>query len=94
MSTQDIVQKLWSLCDVLRDDGITYHRCVNELALLVFLKPAANSSPKTPPTNPLLLERIRAERATVALFRRTRTKASQLDRAAAAFRALATEHQQ
>ena len=22
MTTQDIVQKLWNLCDVLRDDGI------------------------------------------------------------------------
>ncbi len=24
MSTQDIVQKLWNLCNILRDDGITY----------------------------------------------------------------------
>ena len=28
MSTQDIVQKLWNLCNVLRDDGITYHQYV------------------------------------------------------------------
>jgi len=39
-STQDIVQKLWSLCDILRDDGITYHQYVTELTLLLFLKMA------------------------------------------------------
>ncbi|MCB1192088.1 MAG: SAM-dependent DNA methyltransferase [Leptospiraceae bacterium] len=40
MVTQDIVQKLWSLCDILRDDGITYHEYVTELTLLLFLKMA------------------------------------------------------
>ena len=25
MTTQEIVSKLWNLCNVLRDDGITYH---------------------------------------------------------------------
>ena len=40
MSTQNIVQKLWSLCDILRDDGITYHQYVTELTLLLFLKMA------------------------------------------------------
>jgi type I restriction enzyme M protein len=39
-STQNIVQKLWSLCDILRDDGITYHQYVTELTLLLFLKMA------------------------------------------------------
>src|SRR5437879_1025983 len=39
-TTQDIVQKLWSLCDILRDDGITYHQYVTELTLLLFLKMA------------------------------------------------------
>ena len=34
----NIVQKLWSLCDILRDDGITYHQYVNELTYLLFLK--------------------------------------------------------
>jgi len=37
-STQDIVQKLWNLCHVLRDDGITYHEYVTELTFLLFLK--------------------------------------------------------
>jgi type I restriction enzyme M protein len=30
-STQDIVQKLWNVCHILRDDGITYHEYVMEL---------------------------------------------------------------
>ena len=37
-NTQDIVQKLWNLCHVLRDDGITYHEYVTELTFLLFLK--------------------------------------------------------
>ena len=37
-STQDIVQKLWNLCNVLRDDGITYLQYVTELTYLLFLK--------------------------------------------------------
>ncbi|MBA4191192.1 MAG: SAM-dependent methyltransferase [Planctomycetaceae bacterium] len=36
--TQDIVAKLWGLCHVLRDDGITYHQYVTELTYLLFLK--------------------------------------------------------
>jgi type I restriction enzyme M protein len=38
--TREIVQKLWSLCHVLRDDGITYHQYVTELTYLLFLKMA------------------------------------------------------
>jgi N-6 DNA Methylase/HsdM N-terminal domain len=37
-ATRDIVQKLWSLCNVLRDDGITYQDYVTELTFLLFLK--------------------------------------------------------
>ena len=40
MSTQDLVAKLWNLCNVLRDDGITYHEYINELTYLIFLKMA------------------------------------------------------
>jgi type I restriction enzyme M protein len=36
--TQDIVARLWGLCHVLRDDGITYHQYVTELTFLLFLK--------------------------------------------------------
>lgn len=38
MPTQDIVQKLWNLCDILRDDGINYSDYVTELVLLLFIK--------------------------------------------------------
>jgi type I restriction enzyme M protein len=37
-STTDIVAKLWALCNVLRDDGITYNEYVTELTYLLFLK--------------------------------------------------------
>ena len=37
-ATTDIVAKLWNLCDVLRDDGITYLQYVTELTYLLFLK--------------------------------------------------------
>ena len=40
MTTQEIVAKLWSLCNVLRDDGITYHQYVTELTYILFLKMA------------------------------------------------------
>lgn len=39
-ATQDIVAKLWNLCHVLRDDGVTYHQYVTELTFLLFLKMA------------------------------------------------------
>ncbi|MEK7256425.1 MAG: N-6 DNA methylase [Bacteroidota bacterium] len=40
MTTQEIVNKLWNLCNVLRDDGITYHQYVTELTYILFLKMA------------------------------------------------------
>ena len=33
-----IVAKLWNLCNLLRDDGVTYHQYVSELTYLLFLK--------------------------------------------------------
>jgi len=38
--TQDIVAKLWNLCNILRGDGVTYHQYVTELTYLLFLKMA------------------------------------------------------
>lgn len=40
MNNQEIVNKLWNLCDVLWDDGITYHQYVTELTYILFLKMA------------------------------------------------------
>ncbi|NMM49837.1 class I SAM-dependent DNA methyltransferase [Marinigracilibium pacificum] len=38
MSAEEIANKLWSLCNVLRDDGVTYHQYLNELTYLLFLR--------------------------------------------------------
>lgn len=43
-STVDIVQKLWNLCNDLRDDGVTYHQYVTELTFLLFLKMAKETA--------------------------------------------------
>jgi type I restriction enzyme M protein len=42
--THDIVAKLWNLCNVLKDDGVTYHQYVTELTYLLFLKMAKETS--------------------------------------------------
>lgn len=44
MNNQEIVAKLWNLCNVLRDDGITYHQYVTELTYILFLKMAKETS--------------------------------------------------
>jgi type I restriction enzyme M protein len=51
---QDIVGRVWKLCDILRDDGITYHQYVNELTYLLFLKMAQETG-----TERLLLQGCR-----------------------------------
>jgi type I restriction enzyme M protein len=38
MSAEEISQKLWNLCNILRDDGVTYHQYLNELTYILFLK--------------------------------------------------------
>jgi type I restriction enzyme M protein len=42
-TTRDIVAKLWNLCHILRDDGITYNEYVTELTFLLFLKMMAET---------------------------------------------------
>lgn len=44
MNNQEIVAKLWNLCNVLRDDGITYHQYVTELTYILFLKMGKETS--------------------------------------------------
>ena len=48
--THDIVAKLWNLCNILKDDGVTYHQYVTELTYLLFLKMAkeTNTEEKLP----------------------------------------------
>jgi len=45
--TSDIVQKLWNLCHVLRDDGVAYQQYVTELVFLLFLKMAKETGRET-----------------------------------------------
>jgi len=41
MNNNDLVAKLWKMCDNLRDGGVSYQNYVNELASLLFLKMSA-----------------------------------------------------
>lgn len=38
--SQQIVQKLWNCCNVLRDDGLSYQDYLEQLTYLLFLKMA------------------------------------------------------
>lgn len=50
MKQETIVQKIWSLCNILRGDGITFYQYVSELSYLLFLKIAQeNGSEKLIP---------------------------------------------
>ncbi|WP_306046082.1 N-6 DNA methylase [Nioella sp. MMSF_3534] len=40
MSIAAVSKRIWSLCHVLRDDGIVYHKYLSELTYLLFLKVA------------------------------------------------------
>jgi type I restriction enzyme M protein len=48
VTNQEIVSKLWNLCNVLRDDGITYHQYVTELTYILFLKMAKETGTEGP----------------------------------------------
>lgn len=44
MQYDNIVQKIWNLCHVLRGDGVSYHEYISELTYLLFLKIAAENN--------------------------------------------------
>src|SRR3977135_391078 len=46
---QQVVQKLWNYCNVLRDDGLSYGDYVEQLTYLLFLKMAHERT--LPPLN-------------------------------------------
>src|SRR5690606_29828243 len=48
-NTASIIQKVWSFCDVLRDDGVGYGDYLEQLTFLLFLKMADEYS--RPPYN-------------------------------------------
>jgi type I restriction enzyme M protein len=49
MSTNQIISKVWSFCNTLRDDGVGYGDYLEQLAYLLFLKIADEYS--KPPYN-------------------------------------------
>lgn len=46
MSTNNLVQKIWSFCDTLRDDGLGYNDYLEQLTYLLFLKMADENESK------------------------------------------------
>ena len=49
MNKENIVSKVWSFCDVLRDDGVSYTDYIEQITFLLFLKMADEYS--KPPYN-------------------------------------------
>jgi type I restriction enzyme M protein len=47
MNNNDLVAKLWKMCDNLRDGGVSYQNYVNELATLLFLKMTEQTGQET-----------------------------------------------
>ncbi len=39
MATNNLVAKIWSFCDTLRDDGLGYGDYLEQLTFLLFLNP-------------------------------------------------------
>lgn len=46
MTTSNLVQKIWSFCDTLRDDGLGYNDYLEQLTYLLFLKMADENRSK------------------------------------------------
>ena len=40
MTTEQIISKVWSFCNVLRDAGVSYGDYLEQLTFLIFLKMA------------------------------------------------------
>ena len=59
--SNQLVQKLWNYCNILRDDGLSYGDYVEQLTFLLFLKMADEQS--KPPFNKPPLIRARYNRA-------------------------------
>src|SRR5690606_6316495 len=52
-STSRLVQKLWSYCNVLRDDGLSYQDYLEQLTMLLFLKMAEERAQLTGQEQPI-----------------------------------------
>lgn len=72
MSAQEIANKLWNLCNVLRDDGVTYHQYLNELTYILFLKLSEVKNFKTQIPEEYQWQKFVTETDNVANFNRYR----------------------
>lgn len=52
--SQQIVQKLWSYCNILRDDGLSYPDYVEQLTYLLFLKMCFEQVERSPHKAPII----------------------------------------
>src|SRR5258708_38546446 len=51
--SNQVVQKLWNFCNVLRDDGLSYQDYLEQLVTLLFLKMADERTELTGAENPI-----------------------------------------
>jgi type I restriction enzyme M protein len=51
--SNQVVQKLWNFCNVLRDDGLSYQDYLEQLVTLLFLKMADERAELTGAENPI-----------------------------------------
>jgi type I restriction enzyme M protein len=56
MNGNSIVQKLWKYCNILRDDGLSYQDCIEQLTFLLFPK-MADERQKLLPDGTILIPR-------------------------------------
>lgn len=47
-TTNDLVRRIWSLCHILRGDGVSYNEYISELTYLLFLKIAEETGTELP----------------------------------------------
>jgi type I restriction enzyme M protein len=52
-NASSIVKKLWSYCNVLRDDGLSYQDYLEQLTFLLFLKMAEERAESTGAKQPI-----------------------------------------
>src|ERR1700682_300308 len=56
--TQQVVQKLWNYCNILRDDGMSYGDYVEQLTYLLFLKMAYERTLLHPEQEPRIPQKL------------------------------------